>query len=110
MWTLKLGKVTYYSTVICYTYVFFSISIFLNIYLGNDSVQHCMNQQRVFVVSFAKNDAPGGHLFIIDRFNGEMLNKIENIHAHGIQGVSIYENSILGMIANEISNTTYIKI
>ena len=82
----------------------------LNIYLGNDSVQHCMNQQRVFVVSFAKNDAPGGHLFIIDRFNGEMLNKIENIHAHGIQGVSIYENSILGMIANEISNTTYIKI
>ena len=67
-----------------------------------------MNQQRVFVVSFAKNDAPGGHLFIIDRFNGEMLNKIENIHAHGIQGVSIYENSILGMIANEISNYYYI--
>ena len=65
-----------------------------------------MNQQRVFVVSFAKNDAPGGHLFIIDRFNGEMLNKIENIHAHGIQGVSIYENSILGMIANEISNSS----
>ena len=26
MWTLKLGKVTYYSTVICYTYIFFSIS------------------------------------------------------------------------------------
>ena len=33
MWTLKLGKVTYNSTVICYTYyIFFSISIFLNIF------------------------------------------------------------------------------
>ena len=65
-----------------------------------------MNQQRVFAVSFAKNEAPGGHLFIIDRSNGELLQKIENIHAHGIQGVSIYENSILGMIANEISNSS----
>ena len=65
-----------------------------------------MNQERVFAVSFAKNEAPGGHLFIIDRSNGELLQKIENIHAHGIQGVSIYENSILGMIANRISNTS----
>ena len=52
-----------------------------------------MKLERVFVVSSGFTvDSNGGHLFIIDRSKGTLLNKIEHLHLHGIVGVRVFNN------------------
>ena len=57
------------------------------------AIKHCMNKNRIYVTTFGR--AVFGHLFILDRSNGQLLHQIFDLHPRGILAVKIFENRIL---------------
>ena len=68
-------------------YDFESLEEKWNLNLSNGVVQHCMNLKYIFVV-----DSEFGHIFIVDRKHGILLQTIEYAHNTSIYGVRTYMN------------------
>ena len=58
--------------------------------LGHSLIQHCMTQDKVFIVTSKRQEM--GKLFIIDRENGTKLHEVEQLHKDAIYGVRILES------------------
>ena len=62
-------------------------------------VQFCMNKQHVFVAtSDSSNDV--GHIFILDRRNGQKSLTILDAHCHCIYGIQVFQHLVLASADN----------
>ena len=85
---------TYNGSVL--NYKFGTLELLWNAKLCEDTVQHCMNYEKVFAVSSGFDfSANGGNLYIISRTNGEILTQIAQFHERGILGVQAFKNDII---------------
>ena len=61
------------------------------IQLCDESIQLCMNKEKVFVVT----SNAIGHIFIINRTDGKLLQTHLNAHSYSIYGVRVFQDRIL---------------